>query len=358
MQASIRAWSWLVLVAACGGSSPGAVDAALVLDAPAPDSAGPDASDTSGCDYVEAVAATETNGVTPEASGLTVDGTAARVICGKLRATGEVVDTLDVDRFTITVAGAGVDLQVRFDSPGASAIDVAVVFVDDGDGGRANVAVNHGVTDTHLAAGTHEIRVFTVATVIPGAPIDYKLRLAPDTPALRCPEITAAATYAEASDGAQSTGNDTIFVQSSDPNRPGVELTTATDAPEATGIVAAAASSYRISGTSADVDVAPPNGDDYRDRDTFAFVTGAQTNEVELRLNWTGPADLDYLLFAGADLSLAGAGVVTNAGEAEFQTMAVKPGTSYRLWLGARDGSAGLPATYDVSLCGVSYPVN
>ena len=40
----------------------------------------------------------------------------------------------------------------------------------------------------------------------------------------------------------------------------------------------------------------------------------------------------------------------------EFQTFAVLPNTAYRVFIGARDGSTGLPINYDATICGETTP--
>src|SRR5436853_133045 len=86
--------------------------------------------------------------------------------------------------------------------------------------------------------------------------IDYKLKIVVDNPTTRCGKITAAANYTEAKDGANSVGNDMVdvrYVMGGTMNR---VLTAATDAPEPTGIVTAAGTNYRITGTHANLDAA------------------------------------------------------------------------------------------------------
>jgi hypothetical protein len=41
-------------------------------------------------------------------------------------------------------------------------------------------------------------------------------------------------------------------------------------------------------------------------------------------------------------------------GNEEYNVIAVKPDSSYWIWVGSHDGSTALPATYDLTICGAS----
>ena len=112
---------------------------------------------------------------------------------------------------------------------------------------------------------------------------------------------------------------------------------------------------YRVTGSSAAVDPA----DDYEDRDTFQFTTGATTTQMSIRLNWTSTTmDLDFRVYpvidSGDPLSVVG-GLDESLMEEEFETFAVKPSTAYWLWIAAEDGASGQPSAYEATLCGEMY---
>jgi hypothetical protein len=98
--------------------------------------------------------------------------------------------------------------------------------------------------------------------------------------------------------------------------------------------------------------------DDYQDRDTFAFTTGSATTQMSIRLNWAATTvDLDYRVYpetTAAPLSIVG-GLDESQSEYEFETFAVKPNTTYWLWVAAEDGSTGQPAAYGATLCGATW---
>lgn len=343
----MRRWfaiAWLA-AAACGGGKAGAdarTDAGAFADAPFAGT----------CDFREN--ADGTNAVTGEVTGLTV-GATAQTICGQIDDGHYEAGVVDDDIYTITVGGAGADLVVRLAATDPH--ELAELFVEIQDTqqashGYAVYVVDHGVMLTHLAAGDYLVVVEARAQADLTATIPYRVALAPDDPTARCPRITATASHVEKDETPASTANDVIYVSTAG----GETLTPSTaDAPDESGIVVTSGMAYRITGLSANVDVAPPNGDDYHDRDTFLFATGADTNELDLRLDWTGATnDLDFFLFpevpAGSAPLDIGAGA-TGAPE-ELQAIAVAPSSRYWLWVGGYDMSKALPTTYDVSICG------
>lgn len=386
MRSSIRLVLGACVMTACGGGGgatldapPGAgddarpvIDAQDVLDAPfdaaadaspdaaadaAPDAtpdAAPDAPDAPpppppACDYLEV--ADGSNAATAEETSLTV-GADARSLCGTINIGhyDAATRTVDRDRYRVTSDGT-VPLVVRsFGAPGAAELSVLVFDI------AALPTLLFGTTSTstvpdHVAftavlpAGTYDVVVAALADADLGAPVDYKISFAPDAPS-RCPAITAAASYTEAADGA-GTGNDVIAVKfATDPR---FKLTTlATDAPEPTGLTIDATTPVRISGASANVNA----DDDYMDRDTFLVQTGPATSELTLRLDWADHGvDLDYVVFPANQTAEAGESLLATPGE-EYNVVAVKPSTAYWIWIGSHDGSAVLPAAYDLSICG------
>ncbi|MEO7729715.1 MAG: hypothetical protein ABIY55_01995 [Kofleriaceae bacterium] len=316
-------------------------------DARPPDAA-PDAAPPA-CDYLEA--ADGSNAATSEATSLTIGGT-PHTVCGTIN-TGHfdtATKTVDTDRYRVTSDGT-LPLIVRyFGATGAAELSVLVfdttltptlLF-----GTRSNPTVDdHGAFTAVLPAGTYDVVVVAHATADLAAPIDYKLGFAPDAPG-RCPAITAAASYTEAADG-PGTGNDVIAAKFAvDPR---FKLTTlTTDAPEPTGLTIDAVTPVRIAGSSANVNAA----DDYMDRDTYLVQTGPSTSELTLRLNWADQGvDLDYLVFPADQTTSTGESLLSTPGE-EYNVVAVKPNTAYWIWIGSHDGSAVLPAAYDLSVCG------
>lgn len=341
----------LMIDAAPDVADPAAIDAAIDAAPDAPPDAAPDAPDAPppACDYLEA--ADGSNAATSEATSLTIGG-APHTLCGTINPGhfDAASKTVDTDRYRVTSDGT-VPLIIRyFGAPGAAELSVLVfdttitptlLF-----GTRSNPTVDdHGAFVAVLPAGSYDVVVVAHAAADLAAPIDYKLGFAPDAPG-RCPAITAPASYAEATDGA-GTGNDVIAAKFAvDPR---FKLTAlATDAPEPTGLTIDAATPVRISGSSANVNA----DDDYMDRDTFLVQTGATTSELTLRLDWSETGvDLDYVVFPADQTASAGESLLATPGE-EYNVIAVKPSTAYWIWIGSHDGSAVLPAAYDLSICG------
>lgn len=343
-----------LLLAACGpgpaSDPPDAhhADAAGVEDAPAADAP------PSGCDYTEQHDATNDDVSdppgSPEQTGLTAG--ARTVVCGKFEHThfdGDI--TADVDGYVIAVASE-TDVLVRLHGAGAETIEYAGVDVYGGATfgtlvGSATFYGDHGVVALHLPAGTYELAAFALSSAPLPSTIAYQLDITEDTPATRCPEVTSGG-YAEAHDGADSTGNDVVTIPSGMP--PALTAST-TDAPEPTGLTLDPGTA-RLTGSAADV----ATTDQYEDKDTFAFATGASTNELAVRLTWPGTgANLDYLVFEAGDPSPVFRAIATAPQAPELRTFSVKPNTSYWLLVGAKTGSAGFPVAYAASLCSAAF---
>ena len=309
-----------------------------------PDASGPP------CDYVEA--SDGANAVTAEPTALEL-GTTTRNLCGTidLGHRDPVTHAIDVDRFRVSVP-ADADVRVRF--AGGSGVetlaDFSVLVFDTAanptllNGDRLNAALgDHGVFVATLPAGEYDFVVTANAPVDPPAAIDYKVRVLADARAVRCAIAMGAPDYVEAHDGAGDHDNDVL---EADP--PTYKLTAADDAPEPTSLVVPATAGLHLSGTSANV----TGNDRYLDRDTYTFQTGPEIDELAIRLEWgVATADLDYLVFAnGSATRVAGSTIAGPRGE--LAVFPVLPSTSYQLWVGATKGSAGMPATYDVMMCG------
>ena len=150
--------------------------------------------------------------------------------------------------------------------------------------------------------------------------------------------------------GAGHRGNDMIEGREPPPIVETQATANPSDAPEATGQAVTAGGRFTVAGLSAGV---ASDGDDYRDRDTFSFYTGATTNQLDIRTTWTGGiADLDVLVFeagkAGEPMGNPAAAVI---GE-EIVITAVEPSKPYWLWVGGSTRSSQLPVTYVIHVCG------
>ena len=320
---------WLLLcLFACGDNA--ALPDALVVDAPdaAPDGPPP----PPGCAWGELF--DTTNDVTPEASGQTLQS--SLVYCGQVDR-GHVKNMLvDSDAYTFSV-GSDTTIGAELVGTGLEAFTrVEFDLVDRfGDAITTSAFVGaHAVVAATLPAGTYGIAIRAFGTE-PATPIAYKA-----TVGFRAAcSVTGPPAYTES-----AADNDVIEVRhASDPRR---ALTAAADVPEPTAISLAA--SAKLGGTSGADDAT----DDYRDRDTFAFTTGASVDTLTVRLDWSAPnVDLDFLLFPESSTDELGGGTRIATSAPEVTTFAVAPSTTYWLWIGAHDSSAGLPAAYDVTLC-------
>lgn len=324
-------------------------DAFVFQDAP-PDVAMPPA-----CDYTEAHDTTNdynlTTGFVPEESGIAFNGT-SKTICGKIN-NGHFSSTnfsIDIDDYRFTVA-ADSDVLVTLTGPGLENISTVGIFsVDTGQNrvGGGYFFSDHAVFSAHLPAGTYEISAEAYANADIAAPVPYSLKIASDNPTARCPQITAAANYTEANDGAASTANDTISIDYSKNQAYGA--TTPGTTPEPSGLTLNAGTNYRISGVSA-LRVA---NDSYLDKDTYLVTTGPTTNQLAIRVNWASTTtDLDLYVFQEGNYFPNGVAAKMMLGQDEFVTFATLPNTHYWVWVGAYTsstiGAGGSP--YDLSLC-------
>ena len=206
----------LLVVAACGDDG-GAVTPDAALDAPA----APGDTLPSGCDYVEARDATNDNVApatgTAELTGLGLGG-GRTVICGAFEHThfdGDI--TVDIDAYRVTFDG---DVLVRIAGAGAEAIELVGVDIYGGAAfdqrlGAVTFYGGHGVTALRVPAGTYELLPFALASQALAATVPYRLSVERATP---CAELTTGG-YAEANDGAASTGNDVVAFPSGAPTR-------------------------------------------------------------------------------------------------------------------------------------------
>jgi hypothetical protein len=330
-------------------------DAFAFLDAPA--DAAIDAA-VNLCDYTEAHDATNdynlTSGFATEQTGIMFsDG--SKTICGIMNV-GHFNTTnfsIDIDDYTLTLtADADVLVTLTGSLETVSNVGVFAFNTSTMDGaGQGYFLDGHGVFSSHLVAGTYEISVEAYANQDATTAIPYKVKIATDMPATRCPKLPATPSYTEAHDGSGNTDNDMIDVQYTAP--PYYTLTASTaDNPEPTGLTIAAEANYRVSGSSANVGLSGA----YFDKDTYLITTGPTTNQLTIRLNWPSTtADLDYFMFPAGTQNAVQTTSNVSLTEPEFKTMAVKPNTMYWLWVGAFMSSTNLPATYDFSICGEAF---
>jgi|HubBroStandDraft_6_1064221.scaffolds.fasta_scaffold74226_3 hypothetical protein len=313
------------------------------------------------CDYTEADDGS--NNTTAEATGVTI-GTQNQTICGQVNNGhfGSASMTVDVDMYTVTVGSSTAELIVRFENMSPSSLtDFQVTITDTSvdptllnSGDYNGTLGDHGAYLAELPTGTYNVVVTATAAADIAAAIPYKVELVADQPTTRCPDLTGmTADYTEANDGAANNGNDVVLVDFA--KIPSFSLTpSTTDAPEMTGLTVDSSKNWHVVGSSAAV---AAGTDTYLDRDTYAITTGASINELSIRLNWPGStADLDYLVFEANNLTTPNvAATLTATTEDEFATFAVKPSSSYWVWIGAYEGSTGQPIAYSASVCAATF---
>lgn len=341
----------LIVLAACGDDGGSTTrdasttrDSLLLIDAL-----------QSGCDYVEQRDTTNDDVPpatgTPEATNLTFGS--PLVLCGTFDHThfGDDGYTVDVDGYIVTVA-TDTDVLVRLNGAGAEAMELVAVDVYTGPNfstkvpGELTFYNDHGVASVHLAPGTYEFLTYALNSAAITASVPYKLEIIPDSPAVRCPELTSGG-YAEANDGGSNNGNDMIAIATNLTT----SFTAGADTPEPTGLTLSSSSDQRLTGTAANI-AAP---DKYEDKDTFAFATSAMTNELTVRLTWAGTnTNLDYYLFEADKKDPVLRATLIAKQSPEVQTFSIKPSTSYWLLIGAHVGATAFPA-YSASLCPAKF---
>ncbi len=353
------------LMAACGSDS-GSGDAGPPLDAAAPsDALLSDASvvDCEG-DYRESF--DRTNDPLTVASGeaeptgfVLRGGAEPFTVCGQIDPAQTNDTVVDGDYYQFTVGGTTpVNVRIELTAPnGDQATDLAIDLHQVDEGTPFFVASGPFRTDYSLIAGISlQPGTYWVNAVAfhpaPDNPVLYTISIARDT--FTCPRVDTA-TYTESNDGA-GRGNDMVAIQHPDPP----ELTAADDSPEVTGIVLAPASEpVSVQGQSADLE---SDGDSYLDRDTYLIRSGPDSNELEVRLSWTGDVvDLDVYLFAKDDPLddfSVGLGASVDKVDDERFTVAIDPDRAYWLWVGAYQDGTGLPINYNATLCPRTHQPN
>jgi hypothetical protein len=350
---SIRVLSVALLaLVACGGDdAPANPDAPVTPDGPL------DAPVPSGCDYAELSDATN-----DDVSGTGTAETTGKTLAGSITLCGQVDSThytaanglVDIDGYAVMIPAGPV--RVTISGPGLEAMRDVALEISEGAGfmdltDRQALLGTHVFYMANLPGGLYQFQIQAGNATAPTAAVPYKIVITVDDPAVRCPKITATANHTEGNDTG-GTSNDVIDRDFSPVAGMPVETlspATTDNAEVTTNGTIDTTTSYRITGSLAEVAIVG----DYKDRDTFAFTTGAATDQVSIRVNWAGAADLDMFLFPGGVPSVAGS-YDTAMVEGEFRTFAVKPSTTYWVWTGLYRASTG-PIAYDISLCGSDF---
>jgi hypothetical protein len=303
------------------------------------------------CDYDETDDVA--NASTAEPTALSVDGPGLHV-CGALDSGhyDPLLGAIDDDAYRITVTTPSPVLVQIFGEDGVELLgDIVVRFFDTaanprlvGQGRFDPALAGHGAFVIALAPGVYDMRVTARATGDLSAPLPYRIRLSA-MPA--CDAITSPVDYTEAHDGDTGTGNDAVDVDfSRDPSFTPTPVST----PEPTGLEIGAGEHYLVAGDAG----AGPHADEYADRDTYELATGDATNELAIRLDWDGDAaDLDYIVFeAGATTPVVTSNLASTTTR-ELAMFAVRPRTTYWLWVGGFRGSAA--TAYRATVCGSHF---
>jgi hypothetical protein len=283
--------------------------------------------------------------------------------CGNLENTHFDAQTelVDSDSFKVHVANdRGAKLYLT--GMGVDALNTTLIEIYDNVSGTDAVGTflgDHAAAGVELVAGDYVVTVSSFNTAAPTSTLAYRLTLAPADLNMVCPHVTTAASYTEAGDTITADLNDVYEVRygTATPHRKFTD--NVADAPENTAAMftVAPAMNYRITGVNSTPTVTPVDwADRYQDRDTYAIKTGAATNEMSLRLNWTATtADFDMLVFKENDLVDFADGYLNGNMEPEFLTFAVEPNSTYWVFVGADDASTGQPLNYDLTACGATF---
>lgn len=366
MRSSLLLGSLLLVPAlvACGDDGGSNKPDAFVVHADAPIDNPPP---PPGCDYGELRDDTNDDALqTGSAEDTMLTFATSTVLCGKLNIAryDTTSKKIDADAYSFNMPSDGV-LYVQLYGTGLETLGEATVQIWGGTGfsdlqATGTFASNHAAVTVPLASGVYEVYVRAFNAAAPGSDVSYKVKLTPDATDAACPALTTGG-YAEARDAATANlGNDMISIDYDAADETMFQTPTAStaDQPEPTGVTVAATGSSRFSGSA---EVTNAIAASYRDRDTFEFTTGATTNEITIRAGWAATgADLDMFLF---EKPMPGATSLTdwtsssstaNGPSEEYVTTAVKPNTTYWLWLGNyKDSTAA--GVYSATLCGRAY---
>lgn len=336
------------IATACGDDASAPTDAQIIEDS----ADEPDAPPTpEGCDHAEADDENNddvTQGGAPELTGLSLTAAAPKVICGTVSPDhwDDTDDTVDVDSYAlqlpagpiiVTLSGTGLETLGEAKLGVYSGTDFETIEAEE------PLVGSHAVMMLDLPSGAYEFSLLSENGTPITTAIDYKIRISVDTPATRCPKIAGAANHME------GTGNNDV-VEITYAGGTMMNLTASgADAPEVSGVNILPSFVARISGAIA----ATGQVGDYKDPDTYSFTTGPVMDSLTIRLNWSGPADLDWFLFKG-NVPAVASSAYGRSGEDEMLTVSVLPNTTYWLFAGM-DKNSTAPATYDLSLCGATF---
>lgn len=331
----------LALAAGCGGD-----DNLAVLDG----ATAPDAGSDGAPPDCHAEVDDNRNGSSAEPTGAVFGGQRIAV-CGNVDVDSPSGDLVDLDLYQVTVSPAA-PVVVRLTAPLGGEVQRLDLIVRDANGPRsiARLRAGNAVTALLLQQGEYTLGVEAhddaAVTTFP-----YRIEMYADNPSARCPPMAGGTIHAERDESASGhRANDVIEVRQQPPILSATATADTSDAADPTGQAATAGSRFAITGTSAGV---TSTGDEYRDRDTFSLYTGATTNQLDIRVVWTGGiADLDVLVFEeGKPTDPMGTPSTALIGE-EVVVTAVAPQSQYWLWVGGSKRSTTLPVNYSVHVCG------
>jgi hypothetical protein len=303
------------------------------------------------CDYTETDDAD--NGSAAEMTNLTVTDHQEHV-CGAFDGGHQntALGIVDVDTYSVDIETEMAMNPVLVDIVGEAGVDqlhdIAIQFLTT-DATPTIAAVgqwdpalsDHGAYVAPLPPGTYNMQVILYDTGALSGSIGYRVRLAP-MPA--CAALTSP-TYTETSDAT----NGVIAVDYT--KDPSFSLITGNTA-ENSNISVNAGNYYMIAGSASSSSTTP--SDQYLDRDTYAFTTDDNTNELAIRLDWDGTtSDLDYIVFEASTLTPVVASNTTSDMAGELAEFGVMPSSSYWLWIGAFNGSTA--TTYRATVCGQHF---
>jgi hypothetical protein len=295
------------------------------------------------CDYTEVDDVAD--GTASETTMLTV-GKTTKTVCGRVEGGhyDSIEHVVDQDRYRITVEDPGL-MSVQIDpleggdmlgSFGVQIFDLGTnptLLADS----QVDFAYDHGAFATELPPGDYDLVVgaHTPADIVSGY-VDYRVRMVGDI-AKACPALDKA-SYTEADEA----GNAAVTV---DYSKTPIAVAGAGTAEE-TKITLASGHHYMFAGTAQ----AGAMQGEYVDGDVFAVKTAKNTDELTVRLDWDDVADLDYLVVEADTFVPAGVSVLTSTGQDELATFAVKPDTSYLIFVGEFMGSSAA-ASYGLTVC-------
>jgi hypothetical protein len=360
----------LAAAVGCGDNHHNNMDGGIINDANKPDAA-VDASIPQDafveCNYTEQDDSTNdfnvNNGI--EQTGLHFKPGDTRTICGNVNngqfGSDGVVGTIDVDNYGITLDADSDVLVTLTPPPNTSSTPLGLIssveLIAYSDQTQETVQVgyfetDHAVYSAHLPAGTYELAVDVTDNQDAAMTLPYEMRITTDDPDTRCAQLTGTATYTEANDGASNTANNVIDIDST-----GVTLLGAGEnQPEPTGLAVLDAQNYLFDGSSASEAAIG----DYYDMDTYLISSGANTNQLSVRVDWaTSGVDLDlYVIPATHTLPILTSAAESASGLGEAGVTAVTPNTPYWISIGAATADttmADLPITYGITVCGQHF---